>query len=269
MFMCHAAELETRTDGDALWAASRSVFADAGLAHVIYLVSDDARRRVSLRSSTPAIHREVDPAEDPFLDYCCKSYDVTRTGVAYLPDYSYLPTTAQRLIRAARKVGFVSGFGIPTRLEGADRYGGFNLGCALDRDAFEARFAPHIAEIQSLCFLLHRRFEELDRKRSSAVEALSPREGEILSLIARGLTRKECAHALGLSPNTVAEYTKSAYRKLGVRNRVEAARLMSGAGADPAGAARRRSSAPNRSSDSASQSSPQSVPGSGQGRPPS
>ena len=46
MFMCHAAELETRTDGDALWAASRSVFADAGLEHVIYLVSDDARRRV-------------------------------------------------------------------------------------------------------------------------------------------------------------------------------------------------------------------------------
>ena len=51
---------------------------------------------------------------------------------------------------------------------------------------------------------------------------LSPREREVLSLIARGATNKEIADDLFLSPHTVKDHTSSLYRKLSVRNRAEA-----------------------------------------------
>ena len=51
---------------------------------------------------------------------------------------------------------------------------------------------------------------------------LSAREREVLSLMAGGATNKEIADRLFLSPHTVKDHTSALYRKLGVRNRVEA-----------------------------------------------
>lgn len=51
---------------------------------------------------------------------------------------------------------------------------------------------------------------------------LSPREREVLGLIATGATNPEIAAQLYLSPHTVKEHTSALYRKLGVRNRAEA-----------------------------------------------
>jgi two-component system response regulator DesR len=51
---------------------------------------------------------------------------------------------------------------------------------------------------------------------------LSPREREVLELIATGATNGEIAAQLFLSPHTVKEHTSALYRKLGVRNRAEA-----------------------------------------------
>jgi DNA-binding NarL/FixJ family response regulator len=52
-----------------------------------------------------------------------------------------------------------------------------------------------------------------------AAPALSPREREVLDLMARGATNREIADALHLSPHTIHEHTSGLYRKLGVRNR--------------------------------------------------
>lgn len=52
---------------------------------------------------------------------------------------------------------------------------------------------------------------------------LTPRETEVLSLIARGLRNAEVAAALGLTPHTVSGYVKSVYAKLGISSRAEAA----------------------------------------------
>lgn len=52
---------------------------------------------------------------------------------------------------------------------------------------------------------------------------LTPREAEVLSLIARGLRNAEVAAALGLTLHTVAGYVKSVYAKLGISSRAEAA----------------------------------------------
>lgn len=51
---------------------------------------------------------------------------------------------------------------------------------------------------------------------------LSPRERELLEYLARGLSRKEAARVMNLSPHTVAEYVQGIYRKLQVRSRGEA-----------------------------------------------
>jgi DNA-binding NarL/FixJ family response regulator len=54
--------------------------------------------------------------------------------------------------------------------------------------------------------------------------ALSAREREVLELLAAGATNKEIADELHLSRHTVKEYTTAVYRKLQVRNRIQAAR---------------------------------------------
>jgi DNA-binding NarL/FixJ family response regulator len=54
-------------------------------------------------------------------------------------------------------------------------------------------------------------------------EPLSPRELEVLSLLAEGLTNKEIADRLIISPGTVKRHTVNIYNKLGVNNRTQAA----------------------------------------------
>ena len=65
--------------------------------------------------------------------------------------------------------------------------------------------------------------------RAGMSEALNPREVEILTEIAAGSSRREAAHDLHLSINTVKTYLRTAYRKLGVTDRhdavIEARRL--------------------------------------------
>ena len=51
---------------------------------------------------------------------------------------------------------------------------------------------------------------------------LTPREREVLDLMARGSTNREIAEALHLSPHTIHEHTSGLYRKLGARNRADA-----------------------------------------------
>jgi DNA-binding CsgD family transcriptional regulator len=53
---------------------------------------------------------------------------------------------------------------------------------------------------------------------------LSPRQREILALVAEGHSTAAISDRLGISPGTVKVHLTSTYRKLGVRNRVQAAR---------------------------------------------
>jgi two-component system nitrate/nitrite response regulator NarL len=52
---------------------------------------------------------------------------------------------------------------------------------------------------------------------------LSPRQRQILALVAQGRGNEEIAAELELSPNTVKFHIRALYSRLGVRNRVEAA----------------------------------------------
>jgi DNA-binding NarL/FixJ family response regulator len=62
------------------------------------------------------------------------------------------------------------------------------------------------------------------RQEEAPATPLSDREREVLTLIASGATNREIAKRLYLSPHTVKEHASALYRKLGVKNRAEAAR---------------------------------------------
>jgi DNA-binding CsgD family transcriptional regulator len=57
-----------------------------------------------------------------------------------------------------------------------------------------------------------------------AVEALTPRELEIIALLAEGLPNKGIAARLGISDQTVKFHVASIYGKLGASNRTDAVR---------------------------------------------
>ena len=52
--------------------------------------------------------------------------------------------------------------------------------------------------------------------------ALSPRETDILQLIAHGLSKKEIARRLDIGPETVKSHLKCVFTKLGVERRSQA-----------------------------------------------
>jgi len=64
--------------------------------------------------------------------------------------------------------------------------------------------------------------------------ALSPREKQVALLLLQGLTLRQIAPELKLTPATVATYCKAVYKKLGINSRAELF-LRFGAGAEPPG----------------------------------
>jgi DNA-binding NarL/FixJ family response regulator len=52
---------------------------------------------------------------------------------------------------------------------------------------------------------------------------LSPRENDVLAMLADGLTDREIANALTISPRTVETHVSNILHKLSVRNRADAA----------------------------------------------
>ena len=62
-----------------------------------------------------------------------------------------------------------------------------------------------------------------DREKARPEEQLSPRELEVLKLLATGATNKEIGSALGIAENTVKNHLKNILEKLHLENRVQAA----------------------------------------------
>ncbi|MBX9730344.1 MAG: response regulator transcription factor [Sphingomonas sp.] len=62
------------------------------------------------------------------------------------------------------------------------------------------------------------------QRNAAAIRALglTPRECEILALLASGQSNKELARSLGISPNTVKTHVARVYEKLAVTRRIEA-----------------------------------------------
>jgi DNA-binding NarL/FixJ family response regulator len=64
----------------------------------------------------------------------------------------------------------------------------------------------------------------------SPLDLLSPRQREVLQLLSLGMDNDQIAARLYISRNTVKFHVRTIYERLGVHNRVEAARVLAGAG---------------------------------------
>ena len=62
----------------------------------------------------------------------------------------------------------------------------------------------------------------LDRFTTERIGVLSPREREVLDLLAKGLTGEEAATQLSLSPETIRTHVRNAMDKLEAHTRVHA-----------------------------------------------
>ncbi len=58
------------------------------------------------------------------------------------------------------------------------------------------------------------------------VNILTKREEEVATLFARGMTYKEIAAKLAVSPNTIRRHTESIYKKLGITSKLELFKIV-------------------------------------------
>jgi DNA-binding NarL/FixJ family response regulator len=88
--------------------------------------------------------------------------------------------------------------------------------------------APTVHAVMAGQLALPRRHRHHLEKR-----ALSHREQQVLSLVIRGATNRQAADALVLAESTVKGHLASAFAKLGVRSRAEAAAVLLASDAEP------------------------------------
>lgn len=82
--------------------------------------------------------------------------------------------------------------------------------------------SPEVPQDENVVLVLPR--EVLEKVESGAEENLSPRELEVLLLVAQGLSNRQISHTLRLSEATVKRHLANLYPKLGVGSRGEATR---------------------------------------------
>ena len=99
---------------------------------------------------------------------------------------------------------------------------------ATDLDEKAARATADAIEA-ALAYVTNARVAFESREQPAPAEALpehtnlTGRQREVLDLLVAGLSNKEIATRLGISPKTVMHHTVAIYRVLGVRGRAEAA----------------------------------------------
>jgi DNA-binding NarL/FixJ family response regulator len=185
----------------------------------VLIVEDDAMVRgwvrLSLRSSE---FRVIGEAEDAALAVeLCKK----RVPDLLLVDYRLPDMVGTELVRELRR----QGVGAPAVLMTANSERGMNEAA---REAGAQGTALKTGSAEELLLALRLvsdggdSFDGRHPKRSSGHSALSPRERQVLELVASGATNREIATSLGLGGETVKTLLARTFAKLGVRKRAEA-----------------------------------------------
>jgi two-component system nitrate/nitrite response regulator NarL len=122
-----------------------------------------------------------------------------------------------RSLKASRGAGVAVLFLSGSRTESYDRVAGLLVGAD---DYVTKPYAPDELLVRV------RRLEARTRPLASGVrEKLTPREAEVLRLLAQGLTQDEISGRLAISSKTVSTHIEHVLRKLGVHSRAQAVAL--------------------------------------------
>jgi len=126
-----------------------------------------------------------------------------------------------RLLATTQKLGIstiiVSGYAEPAVIERA--YSDYQLFACLEKQAFDRETFKSTVDKARLV-----------RDAGAGLPALTGREREVLALLAGGLTNKEIANRLVITPNTVKRHLKSLFIKLDVNTRSAASAIAIRAG---------------------------------------
>lgn len=185
----------------------------------VLIVEDDAMVRgwvrLSLRSSE---FRVIGEAEDAAraVELCER-----RVPGLLLVDYRLPDMLGTELVRELRREGLAA----PAVLMTANNERGMNEAA---REAGAQGTVLKTGSAEELLLALRLvsdggdSFDGRHPKRPSGQGALSPRERQVLELVASGATNREIASALGLGGETVKTLLARTFAKLGARKRAEA-----------------------------------------------
>jgi DNA-binding NarL/FixJ family response regulator len=138
-----------------------------------------------------------------------------------LVDYNLADTRGTELVRELR----TKGFSAPAVLMTANSQRGFNEAA---REAGAQGTVLKTGKVEELLATLRavtggeQLFDVRHPKRPPGRGALSPREREVLRMVAAGATNREIASELGVGDETVKTLLARTFAKLGVRRRAEA-----------------------------------------------
>ncbi|MFU0922305.1 LuxR C-terminal-related transcriptional regulator [Kluyvera sichuanensis] len=102
----------------------------------------------------------------------------------------------------------------------------YNLQAIILRDASVEIFVQTIKSVMRGLICLPGDWHMEYEQGKEGLDNLSQRQREILSLLANGESNKEISRTLNISAGTVKAHLESLYRRLGVKNRTQAAMLM-------------------------------------------
>lgn len=208
-----------QSDGGAMGAGSALVVDDdAGWRSILFELLVDAGYQVRLSSSFGEalgyLRRDKFQLAviDLSLDRKAGNSLASRAGSASeLEGY--------RLLTSTRAAGIptlvVSGIANPVEIEKVYREQG--IFAFMEKQAFDRKsFSCLVEEAQAAV------------RTRGELEILTDREHEVLNLLARGMTNKEIADTLVISPNTVKRHLKAIFGKLDIHTRSAAAAKISG-----------------------------------------
>ena len=161
MLVKKAAALEQAQTMDGLWRSIVETLATEGFDHAVYLSISNTFEEGFVRATMPELFDYYPDHKDPFLVHACNSYEIVPIGSEFVVWHPYITEQEHDFVMRAAEQGFRAGLGIPMRLQGAGRFGGFIVGTGLDRSTFVQKMLPRAEEIRLFCLLMHRRIKEL------------------------------------------------------------------------------------------------------------
>ena len=160
-----------------------------------------------------------------------RTVDIFRTGTAYRTGRA--DRDSGELVGVTRELGVRSTLGVPLEVDGERR--GVLLASSAKPHAFSERDLAFLQAVSGWVGLVARRAELAARPagdvagESGGVAAaaligiLTPRQREVAALVARGLSNKQIAQLLVVTPGTVANHVEQILRRLGLASRTQVA----------------------------------------------